>query len=83
MVSKVKTILGRLHTRSAGGVAAAWPHGRRLISGVDGTAADATRDGPDTAAPPHLYECLSCERIYVATDKRTCSTCDIAVDRVA
>ena len=83
MLEKVKIILGRLNTRTADGVADAWPRGRTLVSEDSGTTDETTTDGSDTVSPPHLYECRSCDRVYVATDKRTCSTCDIAVDRVA
>ncbi len=83
MIGKIKTLLGRLNTRSADGVANAWSHGRTLVS-EDGEMADeTTTGGSDTVSSPHLYECPSCNRVYVATDKRTCSSCDIALDRAA
>ncbi len=83
MIEIVNIILDRLNTRSADGVADAWPLGRTLVSEDGGTEDGTTTDGSDTVSPPHLYECRSCDRVYVATDKRTCSTCDIAVDHVA
>jgi hypothetical protein len=82
MLRKVKTVLSRLKTRSADGVADAWPHGQPSVNG-DGRAADGTTvDGTDAASPPHLYECPSCDQVYVAIDKSTCSTCETAVGRV-
>lgn len=82
MLGKVKTILSRLNTRSAAGAADTWPRGQTSVS-EDGATTDGTAtDGSDAASPPHLYECPSCDQVYVATDKRTCSTCDIAVDRI-
>jgi|GEM_PF-6277366 len=81
MLGLAETIRRQLHT-SAAGVADAWPRGQTSVS-EDGEIADETAtDGSDTDSPPHLYNCPSCDRIYVATDKHTCSTCDTAVDRV-
>jgi hypothetical protein len=49
----------------------------------------ATTPGDDTASPAkgdpptHLFECESCERVFVATEKQTCADCDAAVEQVA
>jgi hypothetical protein len=82
MLEKAKTILGRLDMRSADGVADAWSHGQTSVSDDGGTADETTTDDSVTASPTHLYKCPSCDHVYVATDKHTCSTCDTDVDRV-
>lgn len=82
MLGKVKTILSRLNTSAADGVADAWPRCQTSVSEDGGTTDETATNGSDTASQPHLYKCPSCDQVYVATDKRTCFTCDIAVDRV-
>lgn len=82
MLGKVKTIFNRLNGNSADAVTEARPNGQTSVSENGGTADETATDGFDAASPPHLYKCPSCDRVYVATDKRTCSTCDTAVDLV-
>lgn len=82
MLGIVKTIIDRLNVNSTGGVAAVWSHDRTSVSGDGGKADYTTRGGSTTASPPHLYTCPSCEDVFIATDKRTCSTCDVPVDRL-
>lgn len=81
MLGRVKAILGRLHTGSAGGVGVAWAGGQSSVSD-DGLGGERTSDDSATVSSPHLYECSSCHDVYIAIDKRTCSTCDAAVDRI-
>lgn len=82
MLGGVKTILGQLKARSTDGLADALPR-EEPSGGEDGGTTDKTAtDGSETAVSPHLYNCHSCDRVYVATDKRTCSTCDTTVDRI-
>lgn len=78
MLARVRTVLDRLNARTPDG----GPRGLASVSGDDGAADDPATDDSDADTPPHLYECSSCDRVYVATDKRTCSTCDTAVGRV-
>ena len=39
-------------------------------------------DGTGEESGPHLFQCGSCETVYIAVDKETCSKCDSAVTRV-
>lgn len=82
MLGKVKTVLRRLNAMSADGVADARPGGRTSVGERNGTAEEPTADDPASASRTDLYECPSCERVYVATDKHTCSSCHTDVDRV-
>ena len=50
------------------------------------TAATPGDDGDppaETDPATHLFECESCERVFVATEKQTCADCDAAVEQVA
>jgi hypothetical protein len=51
---------------------------------ADGETVGATvTDRPSGSSPvSSLYECPSCARVYVGIDKRTCETCDTAVDEL-
>ena len=82
MLGKVRTIVRRLNATSADGGADAWPRDRTSVHEDGGTADETDSEGSDTASPPYLYECPSCDRVYVATGKQTCFTCDAAVERV-
>ncbi|MUV85181.1 hypothetical protein GJ631_00935 [Natronomonas sp. CBA1123] len=82
MLGKVKTILGRLQMGVADGVGNGWPQGHTSVSGHGGPPDDSTTEGSGVAQQPYLYSCSSCDQIYVATDKHTCSTCGTAVERV-
>lgn len=82
MLGSIKTLLGRLHTGGADGGADGWPQAPTSVS-EDGETPDAPdTDDSETTQSPHLYNCSSCDQVYVATDKRTCSTCDTVVDRL-
>jgi hypothetical protein len=55
---------------------------RRAIGVKDRTDQnDATPEQSDTPKPS-LYQCPSCETVFVAVDKQTCSTCETDVERV-
>jgi hypothetical protein len=82
MLGSIKTLLGRLHTSAADGGADGWPQAHPSVSEDGGTPEDPATDDTEAAQSPHLYNCSSCDRIYVATDKHTCSTCGTAVDRI-
>ncbi|WP_178917874.1 hypothetical protein [Natronomonas gomsonensis] len=82
MLGSIKTLLGRLHTGAADGGADGWPQAHTPVSEDSGRPEDPATDDSAAAQSPHLYNCSSCDRIYVATDKRTCATCNTAVDRV-
>lgn len=82
MLGSIKTILGRLHTGATDGVADGWPQGQSVVDDDGRTPEEPTTGDSEAAQSPHLYTCSSCDRIYVATDKRTCSTCKTAVDRI-
>lgn len=82
MLGTVKTILSRLNTRPANGVTDACPRGQTSISDGNKIAEGPATDDSDVTSPSHLYERPSCDQVYVATDERTCSTCDIAVGRI-
>lgn len=40
-------------------------------------------DGTGDDSGPHLFQCGSCETVYIAVNKETCSKCDSAVTRVS
>lgn len=82
MLGKVRTILGRLQTGAADGAADVWPQGYTSVSGHGRLPDDPATENSGVAQPPYLYNCSSCDQIYVATDKQTCSTCGTAVERV-
>ncbi|NLV12480.1 hypothetical protein [Haloarcula argentinensis] len=44
----------------------------------------AGNDGADTADEPasNLYECPSCDSVFVAIDKETCSSCRTPVEKI-
>lgn len=46
--------------------------------------ADSSDDGADAADEPesNLYECPSCDSVFVAIDKETCSSCRTPVERI-
>lgn len=49
------------------------------VSGVNGQ--DAGSEDTDQTET-NLFQCPSCEAVFVATDKDTCSTCRTAVDQI-
>ena len=80
MLGKVRAIVSRLNPGSTGNATTNRPRGRPPAS-PDGVAMDGTTTaGTDSATPTTLYRCPSCEQVYLATDKQTCDTCDVAVD---
>ena len=40
------------------------------------------RDGEGTDAEACLFECPTCERVFIDTEKRICSECDAEVELV-
>lgn len=55
--------------------------GRRFLGtgdGADDVAGPAATDEPRSS----LFHCPDCAAVYIATDKRTCATCDTAVDQI-
>ena len=82
MLGPIGAVLSRLSTELAGGGFV----GRTLCgqpsSDDDTVPTDPAADDAVNAASPHLFECRSCGRVYVATDKHACATCDTAVHRV-
>lgn len=62
-----------------------------VVSAVEGQLggkdeAAAREDDEDPSSPdepqPALFQCPDCESVYVAVDKRTCTTCETAVEQV-
>lgn len=49
---------------------------KRVKAGSAGGSADT--DEPES----NLYECPSCESVFVAIDKETCSSCRTSVERI-
>ncbi|AUG47333.1 hypothetical protein BVU17_07280 [Haloarcula taiwanensis] len=47
-------------------------------------ASSAGDDGADSTGEPesNLYECPSCDSVFVAIDKETCSSCRTPVERI-
>lgn len=79
MLGSVKTILERF----------SWPAGQGDGDGsraerADGGTVGAAVDGrsPNAASGSSLYQCPSCERVFVAVEKGRCGTCDASVDEV-
>jgi hypothetical protein len=51
--------------------------------GVRASSASDSGDDADADEPEsNLYECPSCESVFVAVDKETCSSCRTAVERI-
>lgn len=77
MLGSVKTMLERF-TSPAGegdGSSPKRTDGGTVGVGVDGRSSNA-------APVSSLYECPSCERVFVAVEKGRCGTCDASVDEV-
>jgi hypothetical protein len=51
---------------------------RVKASSATGSGDDADDDEPES----NLYECPSCESVFVAIDKETCSSCRTSVERI-
>jgi len=51
---------------------------------VQASATNGSEDGTDAVEEPesNLYECPSCDAVYVAIDKETCSSCRTSVERI-
>lgn len=82
MLERVRTVVEQLRTRSTTEIDGAWPYAPPS-PGDDGlTTEEATTGGPNGRSYAQLFRCPSCDRVYVATDKRTCSTCNTAVEDV-
>lgn len=81
MLGKVKTILSQLKTDSTTGFADAWPRAE-LKTGENGGTINDSMDNSEPVVSTQLFRCPSCDRVYVATDKQTCSTCNADVERV-
>ena len=43
---------------------------------------DSEDAGDENRVSAGLFRCSECERVYIATDKRTCSNCNGAVQQV-
>lgn len=82
MLRKVKAIVSRLNTGSTDGITAALSQNQQSGSEDGGTVEEQTTSDAETVPPTNLYKCPSCAQVYVATDKRTCATCDVDVERV-
>jgi len=79
MLGSAKRLLSQFTERSVGEDGDAAAAGR---TATDGGGRTMDRGPGDAAAGPSLYECPSCEQVYVAVDKRTCATCDDTVAEV-
>ena len=51
---------------------------RAEASSASDSGADADADEPES----NLYECPSCESVFAAIDKETCSSCRTPVERI-
>ncbi|MGB9932203.1 hypothetical protein [Haloarcula amylolytica] len=51
---------------------------RAQANSTSGSGDDADADEPES----NLYECPSCESVFVAIDKETCSSCRTPVERI-
>ena len=50
---------------------------------VQASSASGSSDGSDADEPEsNRYECPSCDAVFVAIDKETCSTCRTSVKRI-
>jgi len=51
---------------------------------VQASSTNGNEDGTDAPEEPesNLYECPSCDAVYVAIDKETCSSCRTPVERI-
>lgn len=81
MLGSVAVMVSRLTATTAQEVAAVWPRGRSSAA-EGGEVRGETTDGSAVDLSPDLYQCGTCEQIYVAVDKETCRTCDTDVERV-
>lgn len=81
MLGRVGAILARLGTNDDD-VLDAWPRVLPQDSTDGGTTDEDATDGADAGRAPQLYRCSQCNQVYVAVDKRTCSTCGTSVDLV-
>lgn len=79
MLGSARRLLGRFTERSVGEDGDAAAAGRTATGGGDQPMDEGSGDA---AVEPSLYECPSCEQVYVAVDKRTCATCDDTVAEV-
>ncbi|MDT3435314.1 hypothetical protein [Haloarcula sp. 1CSR25-25] len=52
---------------------------KRVRAGAPGGSGD---DGEADEPESNLYECPSCESVFVAIDKETCSSCRTPVERI-
>ncbi|WP_336339093.1 hypothetical protein [Haloarcula brevis] len=52
--------------------------GRRQSDTGDGSGGEAAADESES----NLFECPSCESVFVAIDKETCSACQTPVERI-
>ena len=76
MLTRVKTVLSRL-TANSSGVTAAGQQGRSAVR------EEKTKtEGADSATPPYLFNGPACDQVYIASEKGTCGTCDVAVERL-
>lgn len=78
----VRTILDQLNPMSADWSPDAWSTPQTVLRDDAATDDGHVKDGSVAKSPPHLYECPSCDRIYVASKRHTCSTCETAIVRV-
>lgn len=77
MLAKIKTNISRLMTNGSDESSDARERYQTSVAEDEDTKYGSTVD-----SPPYLYECASCDRIYVSEEKDTCSHCDTAVTRV-
>jgi ribosomal protein L37E len=63
------------------GVLAGLRNGSVGTAGPTGGADEGTAS-VDRDASGRLFRCPSCETVYVAVEKRTCSSCDVEVTRI-
>lgn len=82
MLGIIRTVVGQLNRRVTGTVQATVPQRGGAVTEDGVTADESSRETVDTQAPPHLYGCPSCERVFVADAKRACATCEVPVERV-
>ena len=83
MLDKIKEsvsdVLSGGKGRPDGGPQAGTVAEKRVKAGsAGGSGDDADADEPES----NLYECPSCESVFVAIDKETCSSCRTSVERI-
>lgn len=79
MLARIRTILDRFRSPSRDGDADALGRERTDGGTAMGEVNGRSKGGREGSS---LYECPSCEQVYVAVEKDGCTACDTAVEEV-